>query len=154
MGNLEGQNTRILLRTWRQNQQDTHGALGTRLSAQPALLPLLLLFGGSHQYAAFSVNPTSPPCLEWYIEECAGNSSRCSSMMSLTTKILTFSYPQYPLKRLLKAALSPCDRSAGRLLLHLNDFSIFVPMQDQWRAKTKQPCLSWSQSHDKSQLCQ
>lgn len=72
-------------------------------------------------------------------------------MMSLTTKILTFSYPQQPLKRLLKAA---CDRSAGRLLLHLNNFSIFAPMQDQWRAKTKQPCLSWSQSHDKNQSCQ
>jgi len=36
---------------------------------------------GSHQYVACSTNPASPPPhLEWYTEDWAGNSSRCSSM--------------------------------------------------------------------------
>lgn len=84
-------------------------------------------------------------------------------MKSLTAKISLFSHPQYEewmmdaqwMKWMLKVALRPRERSAERFLLHLsNELSIFLPIQGQWRAKTKQPCLSWSQSHDKNQSYQ
>lgn len=75
-------------------------------------------------------------------------------MKSLTAKILPFSHPQEPLKWMLKVAFSPSDKSEERSLLQCNDdFSIFLPMQGQWTAKTKQPCPSWSQSRDKNQSC-
>lgn len=94
MVNLEGQNTGDPVGNCETKIRRHLWSFGYLIISSASLTALLLLFGGSHQYAAFSMNPTSPPCLEWYTEECAGNSSRYSSMMGLTTKILTLSYPQ------------------------------------------------------------